>query len=590
MQIRDHLTLSSFGCPCLRSRGLYAAVAGVLGVIPLSFLAAGAAWGQSTSGLLPATGIGGRGDDLRGSVSQFLPNALASIAGRAWEFAASLGVEAGVTDSPGGTSRSGGFDFFTLISPSVSVTGSTSRVTVRLDYSPEIAFYANTPGQNRVSQNLNGSLNAVIVPETFFLDLRGNISEQSRFGGNQFTNGQQNSQFLSRENAIQSTTVSASPSLQHRFGGWGTGRLSYTIARTLQDSANSANQFSGLSSGNSIALGNLAANQQGFGTTGNLTTQRERASFTTGENLGRFNDEVTVEAVQYNGSGSYHGAYRNSINNGFSYAVTRAITLLAGVGYQDLRFGGPFGYRLSEPTWNVGTRLTPNADSSLTITYGRREGDTTFAFDGAYSPTPRTRIVGRYSTGVTADIEEQQNLLQTTRVGAGGLLVDNGTGAPVTGGSAFGTQNGLSRVKRLSFTAFLLLDRDTFAATVTTEDRTTLTNSTSFVGTSVPAGTSNSSVSGSLSWQRDLNRTTSLSSAVSYGVSNNGSLLGNPAAGAQNTFSVSTSLGHTFTETLTGSVRYSYTDRTGGQGNNLPTALGGSATQNLLLVGLRKSF
>ncbi len=552
----------------------------------MSLLTASAAWAQA-EGLLPATGVGGRGDDLRGAVSSILPNAPASVLGRAWEFGASLGVDVGVTDNPGGASRTGNLDVFTLIAPSLSVAGNTSKVTVRLNYAPQIVLYAKTSGQSRVSQDLSASLNAIIIPDTFFLDLRGNISEQSRFGGDQALVGRQNSQFLSRDNAIQSTTVSASPSLQHRFGGWGTGVVSYTIARTMQD-ADGGNQFNGVDNG--ILLNNLSGNQQGYGTPGNLTTHRERASFATGENLGQFNNEVTLEAVQYSGSVAYQGAHRNSINNEFSYALTRAVTLLTGVGYQDIKYGGTFGYRLSEPTWNVGTRLIPNADSSITVTYGRRQGDTSFAFDGTYSPTPRTRIIGRYSTGITTDAEEQQNLLQTTRVGAGGLLVDNVTGAPVTGGSAFGTQNGLSRIKRLSFTTLLLLDRDVFAATITNEDRTTLTNSISFVGTSVPPGTSNSSIYGSLSWQHDLNRATILSSAVSYGVSNNGSLLGNPAAGSQNTISLSTSLGHTFTETLTGSVRYSFTDRSGGQGANLPASFGGSATQNLFLVGLRKSF
>ncbi len=544
-------------------------------------LSTSAAWAQAAGGLLPATGVGGRGQDLRSNLEGLLPNLPVRSIGRAWTISPSIGVDVGVTDNPGGSGRSSSVDAFTMISPTVALTGDTSRLTVRLNYAPEVYLYARTSGQNRVSQSLNASTLVTIVPETFFLDLRGLISEQSRTGSNQLVN-QQNNQFLSRQDTIRSVSFSATPYLQHRFAGWGTGRIGYSIARTLQDSQDGLNTFN-----NGL---NTFDTSPGFGTTGNLTTQRERASFVTGENLGRINNETILEAVQYSGSGAYHGAYRNTVSNELGYAVSRTITLLGGIGYQDLRFSGAPGYRLREPTWNVGTRLSPNADSTITVLYGRRDGSTQVSFDGSYSPTARTRIFGRYSTGISSDAEDQQSVLQTTSVGPTGLLVDSVTGAPVSATNSFGTQNGINRIKRLSFTALLLMDRDSFSATVTNEDRTTLTPSTSFLGNTVAPGTSSSSTTGSLGWQHDLNPVTSLSTTVSYGVSNNATLLGNAGGGSQNTFSASASLGHTFTETLTGSVRYSYTDRSGGQGNNLPATLGGNSTQNLLLVGLRKSF
>jgi hypothetical protein len=157
-------------------------------------------------------------------------------------------------------------------------------------------------------------------------------------------------------------------------------------------------------------------------------------------------------------------------------------------------------------------------------------------------------------------------------------------------GSPFGTQNGLSRIKRLSFTALLLLERNSFAASVTNEERTALTNSVNFLGNTVGTGTSSNSVTTSLSWQHDLSRATSLSTNLAYTVSDNGALLGNASAGSQSTISASASLGHSFTETLSGNVSYYYTERSGGAGNNIPASFGGNATQNTFLVGVRKSF
>jgi hypothetical protein len=76
---------------------------------------------------------------------------------------------------------------------------------------------------------------------------------------------------------------------------------------------------------------------------------------------------------------------------------------------------------------------------------------------------------------------------------------------------------------------------------------------------------------------------------VSYGVSNTGVFFGNPGS-SQDTFQVYTGLTHTFTETLSGSVSYSHAERFGGAISNVPSNFGGTASQNLVLVGLRKSF
>jgi len=403
-------------------------------------------------------------------------------------------------------------DVFTEFSPSIQVSGDTARLKVNLNYAPVVSVYAKTPNQTRFDQFGNAVALATIVPDAVFLDLRGSVTQQSRTGGY----GQTSTQALNRNDQLQSIALSVTPYAEHRFSGWGTGRVGYSLARTIQDGRNNQGTLS--------ANQAFAPSNNGLGSTGNLTTQRERASFVTGENLGRVNDIVIAEAVQYSGGESYREAHRNQLTNDVGYAVTRTITALAGFGYQDLRFSGAPGVRINEPIWSVGGRVTPNSDSTLTVTYGHRDGFNAAAVDGAFSPTARTRVFVRYSAGLTTDAEEQQNLLQSTNVGPAGLLVDSVTGAPVSSSSgAFGTQNGLYRLRRFSITGLLILSRDAVSVSLAQEDRTSVNSIAANAGAAaVPAGASNSGTIATLSWQHELSPVLSSSASFSYGIENNG--------------------------------------------------------------------
>jgi len=551
---------------------------------------AGSAWGQLGGGYptLPATVVDTRVGDLRGQLQQYLPGLLPRETGPAFLVKASAGVDLAVTDNALRGPRPRRADFFTVISPALQLSGDTSRFKVNLNYAPVASLYAQTSSQTRFDQFGNAVALATIVPDTVFLDLRGSVSQQSRTGGY----GQTSTQTLSRNDQIQTIALSATPYAEHRFSGWGTGRVGYSVARTIQNARNGQNTLD--------ANQTFLANNNAFGATGNLTTQRERASFVTGENLGRVNDVAVLEAVQYSGAGPCRGAHRNQLTNDVGYAVTRTITVLAGFGYQDLRFSGTPGTRINEPIWSVGGRITPNTDSSVTVTYGHRDGFNAASVDWTYSPTARTRVFVRYSTGLTTDAEEQQSLLQSTNVGPGGLLVDSVTGAPVSSSSgAFGTQNGLYRLRRLSISGLLLMNRDSVSVSLAQDDRTNVNAIAANAGTNaVPAGASSSGIIGTLSWQHELSPVMSSSASFSYGTEDSGSVTGSGSSGAQRTVQTSLALNYSFTETLSGSARYLFTDRSGGAGRTAQSnsnslgfgQAGQNLTENLLLVGLRKSF
>ncbi len=543
--------------------------------------AAAAAWSyggsaaraQLAGGILPSTAGG-----LRSAVESLLPNAPVTSAGQALTYGASLGVSEGLTNYS--SAGQGSTYLTTTLQPEISVQGNTRRITLNLDYAPSIYLYAgNSVYQNQIAENLNANGTVIIIPDLFFVDARGFVTTQPRFGGAQPFG----SQFINNNDAVTTASFSVSPYLEHRFGGWGTGKIGDLFQRTTESGDNNVS---------GLAFPSNTFGAPGYGTTGNLTSNNEFASFVTGENLNRVQNEIDLSATQYSGGGQvYRGAYRNDANNQLSYAIDRTITLLFSIGYEDIHYSASGlnpTYTISDVTWSVGARWTPNPDSSIQVQYGRQNGATDFNANASYTPTARIRLTTTYTDGVTTGLEQQQALVNTTTVGPNGLLVNAQTGAPVSAANGFGLFNNISRVKQLNAGAFYLLTRDTFGLSYQYEQDTSIFNSTSVVGVSVPGGTTSTSNTATLSWQHDINPTTNLANFVSVGTVGTGLLLNN--SGTQDSYSVSTTLSHTFTETLTGTATYSFYEQKGGAGNVLPGTFGGNYTQNSFFVGLRKSF
>lgn len=553
-------------CRRPRRRGLVFLTAASCSLAPDAFaqLAGG---GLTDSGLLGGSGA-------RSTVESLVAGPSRVNTGLPWTFGGDIDVEVGATDSPGGTG--GGWQLFTLLAPNLSLNGSTSRLTAALSYSPRLTYYPSSSSQTLLSHSFNGSATYEVIPDFLFFNVRGIAGVSSRFGNTSLLSNS----FYSQNEAVQTSSFSASPYIAHTFGGWGTLTAGYAYSRTFQDGFGSVGPVAGFAPN--------ATGTAGFGATGNLATNSEFADFVTGENLGRVQDKVSVLVTQNSGSDFYQGSSTFVASNTASYAIYRWLSVLGSFGYEQYRYPRA-GYSLSEPTWSVGVTLTPNPDSSLTVQYGRTAGSNTILADGSYAPTARTRIYGSYNVGIQTGLGARQNLLGSTVVGPGGLLLDRTTGAPVLANSLLASQFTLSRVKTLTVGAALLLDRDSFSASVSHTDVTQLANSTDILGFTTNAGTNTDTTYGTLGWQHDLDPSTNLYSSVSYGVSNNGVYFGNTGE-SQDTFQVYTGLTHFFTETLSGSVTYSHAERFGGATRNLPSNFGGNASQNVVLVGLRKSF
>jgi len=468
----------------------------------------------------------------------------------------SLGLQEEYTDnaflSPNGSKRS--TDFITLLSPALVVGDDGQRLKVNLNYAPSVYLYAPDGSQDWVSQNFTGTALATIIPDLFYVDMRGSASEQAISGGLGQTGAA-----LNKQNTSQDTSFAVSPYLQHRFGDYGTGELGAAIGQTNQTSLGSS----------AFPLNAASVNQ-------NLTTYNGHVGFKSGEFFGRVSTALLLSASQLDGNGVLTNAHRDIFTLDNGYALTRNVILLAKLGYEDIHYAGTSPVNVRDAIWSAGVRLTPNADSSITVRYGHQDGFNALSLDASYAPTARTRIFARYSSGLATNGEELQNALATSSVDANGAAVDTATGTPLLlGSNFFGTQNDLYKLQSFSLTGVLQYARDVFSATISNQVQTVI--STASVGATGIG--SNNGTFGTLNWSRDINPRLSSTVSVEYGTRTSSA----PTLSEEKLLTGGASLKYRFTETLIGMLQYNYTHTT----SNIYL---GTTSQNLVLVNLQKTF
>ena len=453
-------------------------------------------------------------------------------------------------------------------------SGDTTRLHGELAYTPEIELYSPDGNQNNVAQNFDGRLLATLLPSTLFLDLRGFGAVQAITPG-QAPNG---TNALSRGNSSQAYSFSATPYAVHRFGEWGTGEVGGTIARTMQNALQPA------TSQPLLAALAESSNQ-------NVTTTSGHAAFVTGEAFARYNGTALAQFTNYAGTGVLSGAYDDTVTLDNGYAITRTITALATIGWENIHYAGTNPIKIDDAVWNVGVRLVPNADSTITVRYGHQDGLNSFLVDAAYQPTARTRIYGRYSTGLTTQAQLLQNVLATSDLDALGNPVDHTTGAPLVPiGGFFGTQNSLYKTTLASLTGELLLDRDIISASVNSQNQVLVS-----AGNAVGLANGNlSGVYGALSWSHQLRPNLQSTIYFQYGTERNEG----PLTSNQQLMVASATLAYALSPTLSGQVQYSYNQTFGAQNSAAQNFVNnpffgnetGNSSQSIILVSLIKSF
>ena len=476
--------------------------------------------------LLPRTGVDATDSNLREHLMSAFGSASGSATGNAPQTGLSIYKQIGVsetyTTNAGynlGAGSGSGDDFITSIQPAIRVVDITQRVRIDLTYDPVAQIYARNSGYTQFEEQANGDILVTLLPDWLYLDMRGMISQQSIFGGV----GPATTVTLSPDERETVSSFSISPYMTHTFGGNGTVEAGVGYSYSAVDASNALNR--------SIINNNF---YNGLGDYGSsyLNTERGFASYTTGENLGRLRNRIGTDDSYYQGSGALRNAHRDLVVDDVSYAFTRAITGLGEVGYEWLNYPeAGFGYH--GVVGAAGVELRPGRKTDIIVEYRYLDGFGSLFVQGEWQPTPRIRLFGGYSEGISTFQQDLQTSLLDESTDVTGFAASSLNASPLLQSSNFfGANEYLSRVRRLDATATYLGDRDTATLSFEHEHTSPVGHP---IGTLLPLSTSGYFVSASE--RHEITPTLSASAFAQYGHNSTG--LANLGSGDTVSFSVS---------------------------------------------------
>jgi uncharacterized protein (PEP-CTERM system associated) len=529
-----------------------------------------------TDTLLPRTGIDSNDTDLRGHLLGAFGQASGSADGtqgarQGLTIYKQVGVSETYTTNAGynlGAPGDVGDDFITSIQPAVRVVDNTQRLLVDLTYAPIGQIYARHGNFDQFQQQFYGDILAVLVPDWLYLDTRGSVFQQSVFGGL----GPAGTVTLSPDERETVSSVSVSPYISHQFGGEGTLQAGLGYSYSAVDATGALNN-SVINGVPYAGLGDYASSY--------LNTERAFASWTTGENYGRFRDRLATDDDLYQGSGAMRNAHRLLTVDDASYAFTRLVTGLAEVGYEWLDYPEA-GYKYDGPVGAIGVELTPSKNSEVVVEYRWLDGFGSVFVQASAQVTPRIRVFGGYSEGISTFQQDLQTSLlnnNTDVVGVGSSALFASPLLQTT--NFFGGNEYLSRVRRLDAAGTYLGDRDTASISFEYERSTPVGHP---FGGLLPVTTNGYFISGVERHQ--ISPSLSVGAFVQYGHNSTGLV----NYGTGDTISFSLSLDKLFTQTLSGYVRVGGTYTVGGTLYDGINTYGYSGTQTNVTVGAIKRF
>jgi len=402
-----------------------------------------------------------------------------------------------------------------------------------------------------------------------------------------------------RLNEVQTTSVGMSPYLLSQFKDYGTGKVGVSV---------DASHYSAIKGFAASPFPTGGANGQ------SLLTTEQILQFTTGQFFDRFQSAFSADFVQSktwaqagatvpilsaqgtvtNVPAVSFSSQRYTVSNQFSYVLNRTFTLLASIGEQQIHYAGNVGPQVNGLTWQAGLTITPNQDSSITVTYGHLNGADSFQASGHMALGGRTLLSVDYSSTLGTQLEQLQNQLNNSAININGQLVNATTGGPnFVATNALGVQTGVFRFNTLNTSLATYWLRDSLQVNATWSIQTNLTpgnvQTAEFIDPATggiilinqpiaSTGQSTDVKTASISWTHELSPDLTLGSSASYsfirrsgGLGNDGSLA--TAIGLQYVLSESTKL----------SARYSFFDRI----SRIP---GYSLYENSLILGFTKQF
>lgn len=332
-------------------------------------------------------------------------------------------------------------DFITQVAPGVSVRGTGARGNLNLDYSLNQFLYHRGTRNDATNNSLAATGQVELWEQIAFIDGRASIAQVV----DQTTGPTSDSVTGQNVNRTETQAFDISPFFRHHFGPWAdsevrfsyggvsteTDRIEDVTIRSEQIRIDSGRRFTQL-------LWSLTALDSKTANDGDQPTERERR-----------------------------------VDTNFTYIVNRQVSLLAGVGYEDIE-DPTLQSQPSGMTWSAGLALQPSPRTSLRFTAGDRNGDTNFDFEGTHVLSPRTSIRASYSETIqTSQRQINQNLNFLAVNPVTGQFIDSRTGLPFDTEDAFGLTENTFRQDRFTLSVSGTRRRNAFNAQLFWEERDT---------------------------------------------------------------------------------------------------------------------
>ena len=332
-------------------------------------------------------------------------------------------------------------DYITEVTPALSIRGSGGRVSVDLDYRYNRLFHANESQRDQGFNLLNARGQAEVLDQAGFIDATASMSRQVTDTGAATSNSAAGQ--TTGRTEVKSFEVS--PYLLNHFGSW------------AQSEAR-------------VRYGYVDVDNQSVP---NSTITEGLFRIRSGHEFGRLGWTGTVDRIKEDrGNITPH---RTSLHGDVDlrYAVSHNVSLLGGVGYEDIDDNTLVG-DTDGVTWNVGLSYNPSPKTALRGTYGHRFNAENISLNADYDVTQRTRFSLRYTDSQqTSQRLINQDLAYLT-VDQNGVLIDRRTNAPfVAGDSAFGLQTDTFRQRAFNASVSGTRDRDNFRLGARWESRET---------------------------------------------------------------------------------------------------------------------
>lgn len=485
-----------------------------------------------------------------------------------WRITPFVEVQETATDNARSVSRGKEADLITEMTGGLRISGKGARANLNLNYSATYEKYLDASDLDGFRQNLAGTGKTEIVKDSIFVDGQASIARVDQDRGGTVSGSDRNT----GSNQQDVYTYSLSPYWRQQLGRFAESELRVKRSQSFTSTPSSS---SGTAAGATTAANSSS----------DTVSHEVSTALASGAEFTRLLWKLSASAKESErslGTSKFYNAEGKAqfdINNGFALLFTG--------GYDDIEdvnltedVSGP--YALGGFLW------TPSPRTRVRLQAGYRYQSPSYEGEANWDITARTRFTAKVSDTIGLAIDDFLGALSNTRVDRNGNFVDRSTGLIYSGRDVSGlsTNDSLNRTKTFSATLGTTWPRDSMSLSFVHTERETLSGNT-VAGSLNNPGSTQTVDTLVLNYGHALTPTLSSSVTLSYSESTSG---GTTGGRSDQTLRATTALSYSLTQTLTGSLSYSYLDRNGNSGAVVSSGNQGDVTENVLTVTLRKTF